>query len=188
MATYDFDKLKSSDPKIKYGYSKQLVLESEENPQSLYPYFDFFVEMMNNPNTILGWNAIDIIGNLSAVDKDNKISDVANILINKLHGGNLITCNHAISALAVIAHNKSDIKAQIIDELLKVADDNFTDSGHDSTECKQIAIGKVIDTLGTMPDSIKNNQKVMPFLKNALESDRLSTVKKAEKLIKKLEK
>ncbi len=68
----DLDKLKSQNPKIKYGFAKELVKIASEKPGLLYEHFDYWTELMTSDNNILKWSAIDIIGYISAVDKDNK--------------------------------------------------------------------------------------------------------------------
>ena len=45
---------------------------ASEKPGLLYEHFDYWTELMTSDNNILKWSAIDIIGYISAVDKDNK--------------------------------------------------------------------------------------------------------------------
>lgn len=98
----DLEKLNSQDPKIKYGYAKELVKIGAENPELLYEHFDYWVELLSSDNNILKWTAIDIIGYLSVADKDNRIEELMPDLFNLLHGDVLITCNHATFALGLI--------------------------------------------------------------------------------------
>jgi len=93
----DFDKLDSRDPKVKYGFTKALLKTGAETPGLLYDHFDQWTRMLNSDNNIFRWTAIDIIGYLSSVDKEDKTDKLINNLLAFLHCGNLITCNHAIS-------------------------------------------------------------------------------------------
>ena len=102
----DLDKLNSQNSKIKYGFAKELLKIGSEKPEQLYEHFDYWAELMTSDNNILKWTAIDIMGYLSAVDKDNRIDSLMTDLIKLLHGGVLITCNHSIFALGLIAQNK----------------------------------------------------------------------------------
>jgi hypothetical protein len=104
-------------------------------------------------------------------------------LIKMLHGGVLITCNHAIFALGLISQNKPNFKEKIIKELIAVSHDNF-----ETNECKNIAIGKVLEAIKPFVSDLKNNQSFMTFIENATKSERNSTKKKAEQLLKKIEK
>jgi hypothetical protein len=62
--SWDLKDLSSRDPKIKYGCAKKLVATAAKTPAKLYPYMDFFVDLLDSENQILKWTAIDIIGYL----------------------------------------------------------------------------------------------------------------------------
>ena len=179
----DIDKLNSQNPKIKYGFAKELVKIASENPEQLYEHFDYLAELMKSDNNILKWTAIDIIGYLSAVDKDNKIDSVMIDLFKFLHGGILITCNHSIFALGLIAQHKPKFKEKIINELIAISKDKF-----ETNECENIATGKVLEAIKPFVSDIKNNKSVITFIENATKAERNSTKKRAEQLLKKTEK
>jgi hypothetical protein len=179
--TLDLDKLNSKDPKVKYGFAKQLLKLGKDTPSLLYDYFDYWVEMMKSDNNILKWTAIDLIGYLSAVDRENKAEQKIKSLLGMLHGGHLITSNHAIFALGLIAKNKPEHRTKIIKELVAVSQDKF-----DTDECKNIAIGKVVVALNEFLEDINDNKEVLTFIKQAQHSTRNATKKKADALMKKL--
>jgi len=181
--TFDLDKLNSNDPKIKYGFTKELLRMGATTPEPLYEHFDHWTKMFSSNNNILKWTAIDIIGYISAIDKNNKTDKTINSLFKFLHGGQLITCNHAIFALGLIAKNKPAIQEKIIKELLDVSEDRF-----ETEECKDIAIGKVIETLKNFSTEIKENKKVMKFISQAQRYKRNATKKKADALLKTIQK
>lgn len=179
----DLDKLNSKNPKIKYGFAKELLKIGSQNPKQLYQHFDYFAELLTSDNNILKWTAVDLIGYLSVVDKDNKVDSLMPDLIKFLHGGVLITCNHSIFALGLIAQNKPNFKEKIINELITISNDKF-----ETEECKNIATGKVLEAIKPFVADIKNNKAVLIFVENATKSERNSTKKKAEQLLKKIEK
>lgn len=55
----------SSNPKVKFKSAKILTLVSRNDPKKLYPKIDFFIDLMDSENSILKWNAIDVIANLA---------------------------------------------------------------------------------------------------------------------------
>ncbi|MGI6047436.1 MAG: hypothetical protein ACOYEG_05435 [Petrimonas sp.] len=179
----DLEKLNSPNPKIKYGFAKELVKIGAENPELLYEHFDYWVELLESDNNILKWTAIDIIGYLSAADKDNQIDGLMPDLIKMLHSGVLITCNHVTFALGLIYQNKPDLKEIIIKELLSISGDKF-----ETDECKNIAIGKVLEAIKPFVSEIKDDSSVILFIENATKSERNATKKKAEQLLKKITK
>ncbi len=179
----DLDKLNSKDPKIKYGFAKELLKIGSEDPEQLYEHLDYWAELMTSDNNILKWTAIDLIGYLSTVDKDNRIDSLIPDLLKHLHGGILITCNHSIFALGLICQNKPNFKEKILEELISISKDNF-----ETDECKNIATGKVLEAIKPFVADIKNNKSVITFIENAAKSERNATKKRAEQLLKKIEK
>lgn len=183
ITTSDLQQLDSQDPKIKYGYAKELLQISTTQPELLYAHFDYWIQLMQASNNILKWTAIDIIGHLSAVDKENRISNVVTSLIQLLHGGNLITCNHAIFALGLIAYNKPEFKTMVFEEWVAIRQDDFN-----TEECSNIATGKILTALLPFVSEIKHNKMLLNFVKQATHNSRNATKKKAVALIKKIEK
>ena len=177
----DLEKLRSKDPKIKYGFAKELLKIGAGTPDSLYEHFAYWDELTTSDNNVLKWTAIDIIGYLSAIDEEHKVDNKIDDLLKLLHSGVLITCNHAIFALGLIAQNRPEFKKTIINELIAISNDEF---GID--ECKNIATGKVLEAFKPFISEIKNNVSVVEFIENATNSTRNSTKKKAVQLLKKI--
>jgi hypothetical protein len=181
--TLDLDKLNSKDPKIKYGFAKELIKIGKSDPKILYDYFDFWTDLINCDQNIIKWTAIDILGYISTVDIADQLPGQIENLYKILHSGNLISCNHAVFALGLIAKNNPTQRAGIIKELVTISLDNF-----ETEECRAIATGKVIETIKDFTREIVNNQDVLEFIKKAQFSQRNATKKKAESLMIKLAK
>lgn len=177
----DFEKLESKDPKIKYGFARELLQMAKHDPGVLLPYLDVIIHHLKNKNNIIKWTAIDLIGYLSAEDNTNKTLDLIPDLVTLLHGGHLITTNHCIFALDKIADNKTEYKEYILQEFLKITNDTF-----DTEECKNIAVGKVLDVLKPDIKNYEHNKEVLSFIKKASVSTRNATLKKALLLLKKV--
>lgn len=179
----DFDKLNSPDPKVKYGFTRELIKTGKENPKQLYEYLESIVQLLNHENNIIKWTAIDLVGYLSFADNKDKIDKYIPELINQLKCGKLITSNHAIFALGLIAQNKPAYKNLILDKLLLITKYNF-----DTEECKNIATGKVLEVLQALINEFKENKKVLDFIKKASSNSRNSTRKKANRILNKIKK
>ena len=67
-----------SSPKasIRYGCANVLKDLSEERPEDLYPYMDFFVQMLDSKYRILTWIAMAVIANLAEVDTEKKFDEI----------------------------------------------------------------------------------------------------------------
>ncbi|MBI1883230.1 MAG: hypothetical protein HYS08_03360 [Chlamydiae bacterium] len=173
----------STDTKIKYACAKQTIAISKDNPSELYPDFDFFAKLLDSPNSIFKWTAIQIIGYLSRVDKKKKVDKLLPRLIDFLNGGKMITANNTILCLSEIALNKPEYQDRIINELLKI--ENYD---YETAECRNIALGKVILALGKFKGQIKNKKEVLNFLEKQTGNTRNATKKKAHELLGKLKK
>lgn len=179
----DFNLLESKDPKIKYGFAKKLILRAQKNPKELYPFYDIITGYLNHKNSIIRWTVIDLIGYLSEVDDQNKTNTHIPALLTFLHCGHLITANHAIFSLGKIAESKPEYRDLIVEEFLKISHDTF-----DTEECKNIAIGKVLDALKPFAGLLKNDRNVVSFINRAKDNSRNATKNRALLLLKRLEK
>ncbi len=177
----NFADLASTDPKVKYGCAKNLLAIAKDNPAQLYPYIDYFVKLLDNGNKILKWTAIDVIGLLSRVAEEKKIAKLLSKLFGLLNMGNMITANHAITALAEIALTQPQYLNKITEELLKIEHYNY-----DTAECRNIVLGKVILVIGSYFDQVKDEEAVIEFVQRQTRNTRNATKKKAEQLLKRL--
>jgi hypothetical protein len=170
----------SADPKIKYACAKNVLALAGENPERLYGDLEFFVSMLDNQNNILRWTAIDVIGALARVDRDNVLPSILNKIIELLNTGNMITANHAIAALADIAVSRPELQAQITGELLNVEHYEY-----DSVECRNIALGKVILAVGKYFTELQDKKPALEFIIRQTRNTRIATRKKAEQFLHK---
>ncbi len=134
-----FEELSSRDPKIKYGAAKALLAQAKDDPRKLYPHAAFFEHLLESENNILKWTAIEVVGSLSSVDTEKKISKDTDRLVYFLSAGKMITANHAISALARFASAFPEKRSAITRELM-----NVEHCTYDTDECRNIALGNVI--------------------------------------------
>jgi len=171
----------SKTEKIKYASTKKAIIISKENPGELYPDFDFIAELLNNKNQIIKWIAIQIIGNLSKVDKEKKVEKLLTKLISFLDCGKMITANNTILTLSEIALNNPEYQEMIFKELIKVEHYNY-----DTLECRNVALGKVVLALGKFKDKIKDQKDILEFLERQTNNTRVSVKKRATKLLENL--
>ena len=157
------------------------IAVSRENPGELYPHLDFFVTLLDGENQIIRWTALQVIGNLSRVDGKKKTDRLIPRLITFLRCGKMITAANAIGALAQIAAHKPEHRGAILKELIKVQKYSY-----DTPECRNVAIGHVIDAIAGFKDEIKNSKDSARFLKKQTKNTRAAVRKKAGVLLKNL--
>lgn len=174
--------LDSEIPEVKYGRAKELIHLSERSPLQLYPAIGSFLDLLNSPNQLLKWTALDIIGNLSKVDTEKQIDPYIPRLIGFLKQGKMITANHAIHALSRIAANKPEHRNRLLKELLKVERYNY-----DTAECRNIALGQVVLAFAGFEGEIERRKPFRDFLGRVAHNPRNATRKKALALLKRLD-
>ncbi len=151
----DLADLQSDSAEVKYCCARNLIAIAKENPSRLYPHIDTFAKLLDGDNNVLKWTAIIIIGNLAKVDKEKKVDRLIGRLVGFLNAGKLITANNATMALASIAIAKPRYQKQITKELLKVEHYEY-----DTDECRNIAIGKVIEAIGLYSSQLKTRRRL----------------------------
>jgi len=179
----DFDKLFDSNPKVKYAMVKEYKKIAQENPLELYPLLDKFVSLLDNENNVIKWTSINIIGLLAKVDSDNKIDPLLSKLYKQLNCGKMITVNHIIECLINISLAKPEYKDKTVKELLKIQNYEY-----DTDECKNIIYGKILEAFDKIVENINKNKDAKVFVEEQSHNARNSVKKKAEKLLKKINK
>lgn len=169
---------------LRYGFEKVLRLISEERPDLLYPYFDVFVELLDNENSFLKWGALLTIANLTAVDSEKRFDKIFRKYYSLITGPVMVSAANVIGGSAKIALNKPELIERVCEEILKVEGVNYEKKGLPSPECQNVAIGHAIDTFDRIYDAINHKGPVIAFVTRQLENSRSSVVKKAKKFIK----
>lgn len=184
MTKLNLKDLQSDKPEIKYRSAKQAIALSEKNPKALYPQLNTFVKLLNSENRVLKWVAIIVIGNLAAVDKQNKIDGLIPRLIGFLQEKEMITANNSIKALGKIAGSKPEYKEKIFKAMLCVEKATYHNQGKVSPECRNIALGKVIDVFAERHEDIKKRKELITFIARQTKNTRPAVRKRAQKLLK----
>lgn len=176
--------LKSNDSDItvvKYKSAKVIRLLSEQSPKVLYPFWDHFEKRLSSENTFLRSDAMFVIGNLTAVDKDGRFERIFNKCYKQLDDKSMIPSANLAGMSGKIALAKPNLQTKIVNRLIKI------DSSNHSDECKDIIKGKAIDSFSKFFDKTgsSNQKKILVFVKKEAKSTRSGTRKKAEKFLRK---
>jgi hypothetical protein len=177
--------ISSNNARIKFGCAKILRTISEEQPEILYQNIDYFIELLNHDNQIIKWNAMDIIANLTQVDKEKKFDEIFKRYYDHINENAMVTVGHVIDNSGKIALAKPYLAEKITNELLKI--EKLPTKSRLTHECKNILYGKTILAFDTFIDQIKNKNEVVSFVRRQLKNSRNSTRSKAEKFLKKIE-
>lgn len=167
---------------IKYKSLKVLMYLGEQQPNILYPEWDFFVKLLDNENTFLRTIGLTVIANLTRVDTENKFENIFDKYYSLLEDESMINAANIAGYSGIIAKAKPHLQNKITDKLLDI------DNTCHSSECKNIIKGKAILSFYEYIGEVEDKTKIIQFVKNELKNPRSATKKKAEKFLKKWEK
>jgi len=174
-----FAGLQADTARIKFGCLKVLRLLSERHPVVLYSHFDQLAELLGHENSILKWGAIIIIGNLAAVDSDNKIDGLLDRYLQPISGPVLITAANTIGAAAKVALAKPHLVDKIVNALLQVEEAKYQ-----TRECRNVALGHALKSLDLIFAYIRDRQRIIDFAKRQLRNRRNAVRVRARAFIK----
>ena len=147
----------------------------------------FFVKLIKGDDTILKWNAIEVLSNLTEVDTESKFNTkLLNKYILLLNDESMVTAANTITALGKVALNKPQFRKKITSELVKV------DTLPHSPECRNILAGKAIEAFGLYVDELKDKparltrsggKEIKLFAEKHLKNRRNATRKKVKDLL-----
>jgi hypothetical protein len=171
----------SSKSGIRYGCARVLMDLSEDHPEKLYPYMDFFSDFLKSKYRILTWSAIAIIANLTTVDKENKFDAIFKKYYSLLHDDYMVTVANVVGHSGKIALAKPYLAQKITNELLKV--ENIPTTPHLTEECRRVIAEKVIDSFDLFFDRIEDKETAISFTRRQLNSPRRTLKTKAENFL-----
>ena len=145
----------------------------------LYPYFDFFVNLLDHPNQVFRWNATRVLAHLATVDSDDRFGTVFDQFFAPISGPIMIAAANVIQGAPIIARAKPALAPRITRELLKV-----TRARYDTAECRNVAIGHALQALEEMLGLLSDPQPALRFAQRQLKNPRPATCRKAERLLK----
>ncbi len=170
------DGLASPQARTKYGSAKLLRRLSEQDPDLLYPRFDFFAHLMEGETRILRWDSSRILGHLARVDSEGRIDKLLDRYLAPIAGNELIAAANAIQGAGDIARSKPHLADRIATEIVKVSHAHYA-----TPECRNVAAGHAIQALDRFFEHIQEKMPVLEFVESQLENPRPATRKKAEK-------
>ncbi len=175
----------SSKANVRYGCAKVLMDLSEEHPEQLYPYMDYFIGLLDSNYRILTWNALAIIANLTEVDVEKKFDAIFDKYYRFLNNEYMVTVANTVGNSGKIALAKPYLLAKITNELLKT--EHVSVTPHLTEECKRVIAEVAIKTFELFFDKLyeKEKKKVIAFVERQLRSSRQTLSKKAKAFLKK---
>jgi len=171
-----------SNPDIMVYYHCYYIVSkaSQENPELFYRYWEDFVKLLNHKNSYHRNFALDIIGNLTKVDVDNRFSDIEDAYFGLIDDSKFMTGNCCVQNLVKIHRHKVELRERIVELLLDIED-------HCSYTEKQKALLKcdVLEIFDDIYEDSPEVDRINEFIRTQTDSISLKTRNKARELVKK---
>lgn len=153
---------------------------SKEKPALFYSFWEDITPLLHHKNSYHRDFALDILGNLTKVDDDDRFADVEDDYFDLVNDEKFMTGNNCIKNLGKIYRNKPDLRKKIVTLLLNI--DDHSDYTH-----KQIAVMKfdVLEIMEEFYASVQHPKEIDDFIRNQVKSISPKTRKKAKELVKK---
>jgi hypothetical protein len=173
-----FNGISSENSRVKFKSAKILRIISEKDPEKLYSRIDFFMDLLGSENSIVKWNAIDVIANLTRVDSSKRFDEIFKKFYDLLSDESMITAGHVIDNSGKIARAKPYLQDRITKELLRVEKIQYRTS-----ECRNILLGKVILAFIQYISHVDNKEEMISLAERQLNNSRRATRATAEKFL-----
>ena len=177
------DGISSDKATIRYSCAKVLMDLSEKYPEKVYPYMDFFIDLLDSKYRILTWNAMITIANLTKVDSNKKFDSVFDKYYSFIDSEYMVTVANLVGSSSKIALAKPYLIDRITNELLKV--ENLSTTPHLTEECKRVIAEKTIKTFNDFFDQVEDKKRVVSFVSKHIGSSRKTLKTEAETFLKK---
>jgi hypothetical protein len=155
--------IKSKDNTIRSNSYRTLLIISEEEPEFLYPHWNYFADMLKSPNNYHKFIAIYILANLTRVDDDNKFLEIFDDYYGILGGDKVMNASHVAANSPTIIKNKPELQERIIEKLLNI------ENIHQGKQ-KELVKAYAIEALRKIYPDAPDKEKIMEFVKDQLES------------------
>ena len=158
--TYHSEILKGVNAKedlIRYPNAIALDILSENNPEIVYPEWDFFVELIGSNNAYHKSIAISIISNLTAIDKEKKFKEIFDLFFNLIDDKSVIVARKLCIHAGRIVKAKPELKTEITNILL-----NINKTQHNPSR-KDLIKGDIIESFSEYFEDIMKKKKIVEF-------------------------
>ena len=171
----------SKKDEIRSNSFKVLMYVSEEQPEILYPKYDYLANLLDSDNHFHRYMSINILANLAVIDKENKFEKIFDKYFSNIDGDRTMVAGQAALNSGKIAKATLSIQTKITKRLLNI---EKTHKG------KQIDLIKayVIEAFNKYFAESSDKNEILDFVKAQLDSKSPKTRKLSKEFLKKNEK
>jgi hypothetical protein len=173
------DGLTSKKETYRYNCSNTIDLISNEHGKVLYPYWNYFVDLLSSDNTYHKISALNIIANLVKDDVENRFASVFDRYYELLDDKSMITATYIARYSAKIVNARPELEKAITGKLLDI------DRTHHDPERIDLIKGYILESFNNYFETAENKQGILGFARQQLLSKSPKTKKIAKRFLEK---
>lgn len=173
--------LKTKKETVRFNSSKALNLISKNNPEVLYPEWDYFFDLLDGDNTYWKCSVIPLIANLTRVDRQKKFEIMFEKYFALMNDRSFIPAAYVAKSAATIAKVKPKLRTKITEKLLGI-----DETRHDPQR-RDLVKSDIIDAFNEYFEVAEDKKRIIEFVRQQLNCDSPKTRKTAAKFLNKWE-
>jgi hypothetical protein len=170
----------SKKDEIRSNSFNRLMRISEDQPELLYPKYDYLANLLDSDNHYQRNIAINLIANLALIDTENKFEKIFDKYFSNIDGNRTMVAGQAAINSGKIARAKPNLRTKITKRLLNL------EKTHKGKHVDLI-IAYAIEAFEQYFKELSNKKEILVFIKTQLESKSPKTRKLAREFLKKNE-
>lgn len=163
---------------VRYNSFRALKMVSEQQPDLLYPRWDFFVTLMRSSNSYHKMSAVLIIADLARADVDKRFENIFSEFYTLLNDRSMIVASYVAMASRVIVMHKPRLEKQVTRQLLDI---DHTDHRDDR---KDLIKAFIIETFESYFDRSSMKDEIVAFVGQQASSSSRKARKAASQFLK----
>ena len=168
----------SKKDEVRFNSHQVLLHISENNPEVLYPQWDYLSNLLTSDNHFHRYIAINLLANLVKIDKENKFEADFDKYFDNIAGEKTMVAGQAAMNAGKIASIKPNLQERITDILLNI---DQIHQGKQSELMKAHAITAFNDYF----EEAMNKEKIIDFVNKQLQSESPKARTAAKEFLKK---
>ncbi|MBU7043927.1 MAG: hypothetical protein HXS47_10080 [Theionarchaea archaeon] len=172
------DNLTAKDDTLRSNSFQIFMYLSEKYPETVYPYWDFFVDLLTHKNTYHKYIGIYIIAALAEHDVKQKFESLFDMYYSLLDDKSVIPPSHIAKNTGKIVKAYPHLQKDITRRLLSI------DKTHHDPGRKALIKGYIIEAFDDYFEMTEDTHSIVVFVKNQLDSDSPRTRKVAEEFLR----
>jgi hypothetical protein len=172
--------LTSKEEQPRYESFLALMEVSEKRPELFFSNWEFLVQLLSSKNTYHRSVAIQLLANLTRVDKENKFEQIYDTYFDLLKDKSMVIIGAIARVSGKIAKFKPKLREDITNKLFQLA--------KTSHEHADLVKSYIIEGFNICFEDIEDKSRIVEFVKKQLNSQSPKTKKMAKEFLKKWEK